>query len=155
MVLVLAVICIIMYVIYISKDISHIEKELRIIRHDLDTQAVKMKQLARHAKPAFVTAQVVVPPAAFGDEDINIMDDVSIGSKVLPIDVDITDDVAHADAPEDVLGDTLSNENEVDEAPKEDIKSLSWAELKERCKQRNIPIKGCTKEQLIAKLADE
>ena len=151
MVLVLAVICIIMYVFYISKDISHLEKELRILRHDVDTQTMKMKQMVRQSKPSFVTAQVVVPPAAFMD------DEVSIGSKVLPIDVDI---IAPQQPPsgqgseeeEDVV---VAAEVEIEEIEeKEDIKSLSWSELKERCKQRNIPIKGCTKEQLIAKLAE-
>ena len=162
MVLVLAVICIILYVFYISKDIVHVEKEMRILRHDLDALNMKLKQVARHqTKPTFMTAQVVVPPLAFDGDDA--ADEVSIGSKI-PIDVVNTMDVDDGMAIEDEVVSLASevveeNKSSPSPPPKDDldldaIKSLSWAELKERCKQRNIPIKGCTKEQLIGKLAE-
>jgi hypothetical protein len=173
MVLVLAVVCIIMYVFYISKDIVHVEKEMRILRHDVDTLNMKLKQMARHQSkpPAFMAAQVLVPnipsTAVFGVDD-----DVSIGSKIgiegkddVVVEAVASEDSGEAD---DVAADVVdlaalaAADDQDDDVPpptkppppSRDIASLSWAELKERCKQRNIPIKGCTKEQLIAKLGE-
>ncbi len=147
MVLVIAMICVIIYVFYISKDIMTLDKEVRVLKVKLQTmEQMQQQQTLSQLKSVSIPQQQQQPKAEVIDiteEDLESVDSEKIKS-MLNNESEI-DELEKAN-------ETAMNENVVVQDESVDYHNLSWNELKQVCKDKGLTIKGFSKEQLIEKL---
>lgn len=185
MVLVLAVICVVVYVFYVSRDIVTLDKEVKMLHSKVEQLAaramqqrplpppqqhaamqppIQAKPMPRPAAspsmaPPVVPASQGVPPSAMPSPPLAAVaeeDDISESGSYTETETssettekikEILNEVDSASSTKDI--EVLSTTEAV---VTPDYSKLSWNEIKEKCRERGIPIKGFNKEQLLAKL---
>jgi hypothetical protein len=234
MVLVLAVICVVAYVFYISKDIVALDREIKMLHGKVEQLASRMQSPSQQpprpsgaapgggsaalqqqqaklmaqargtavpqgvAKTAAVTpAPAVFPPAkAAGAAPVPPrpqapqqvpQQQATPRPKVFEIEdseeeEDTTEEETTEETEDEIpetgsdtaerVKELLSNVEaggsgasgvevkveepvvEVKESPPDSLQKLSWTEIKDKCREMGIPIKGSNKEQLLGKLVE-
>ncbi len=232
MVLVLAVICVVAYVFYISKDIVALDREIKMLHGKVEQLASRLQSAPQQQPRPQQGAAAQAPPGALQQQQAKMMAQARAAGlpaktgvatpapavypaktqmaarhpsaaqhqhaaplpKVFQIDDDTEDETEdeteeeteQTEQSEEELTETgsdtaervkeiLSNveasaEAEVDAAPvkikeptvevedsapaADAIQKLSWNEIKDKCRELGIPIKGSNKEQLLAKLVE-
>lgn len=209
MVLVVAIICVVAYVFYISKDIVAIDREIKMLHGKVEQLAnalsqgprpvgnvVQQQQAMPVRPPAAAPAQTrpVVPaakpvaPAAAQAAAPTLMKKPTAPAttqKAIIIEEDSEDETETATEDETETG-TESSDSDTTERIKEilsnveqqqqatttpepvveaivqdsqtsnaeTLQKLTWNEIKDRCRELGIPIKGSNKDQLLAKLVE-
>ena len=207
LILVAAVICVVLYVFYISRDIVLIDKEVKALHDRLDIMMKASPPGATprpNAKPMPTTSPMVggapyprptpapvptapvaqvakaapvaprQPPAVLQQSRVTFISDdddddetEDMVSDDMSSSVDIQADVVKMEADDDDsqsdTTDKLKQMLDAEDTPHvtpqpvpavPSFESLSWAEIKDRCKKLNITIRGSTKDQLIHKLKE-
>jgi hypothetical protein len=165
-ILILLVVCVIVYVLYISKDILFLEKQFKIQQQQLEDQHKQIRNILRATSRggwAGVESKDA-PVQALAFELDEALEEVSIADLKIE-DPSVPDDkpIESMTVKEEVLSeeDTISivdtEDMEIEPSAttsltEEEMKSMTWTEVKALCKERNISIKGLTKEQLIQKV---
>ena len=174
-VLVVAVICLIIYVFYISRDIASLERQVGDLQDSMDKTLKQVvarfagggnsnKPIAAAFPDVGVVHAVERPAPSFQPSDEAFeeisFEDLKISAAQEPEFVTVND--GEGADPIDELDDVVNSKDVVIEAAttapaptqKTDVRSMSWNNIKDLCRKSNIPIKGFTKEQLIQKLSE-
>jgi hypothetical protein len=222
MVLVLAVICVVAYVFYISKDIVALDREIKMLHGKVEQlagrlqspsqqpprpqqgaapaaaqqQAKLMAQARAATAPQGVTktsspAPAVFPAKAAAPVPARPQAQPAVVPTPRPKVFEIADETEDTEGSEDTeetedeltetssadsdtaerVKEILSNVEagaeaqvekveveepviEVQASPAESLQKLSWTEIKDKCREMGIPIKGSNKEQLLGKLVE-
>jgi hypothetical protein len=160
MALLVVVICLVLYIFYVSKDIVSLDKEVRVLKQKVD--AIGQHQTNHITQEAIVQTmqmqkemQLATPPrsqreAFVVEEEVDEVESINtenIQEMLTNIENQPEQDVTESgENVEENVEDENVEEEQVEEEQVEE-KSLSFQELKELCKKNGLHAKG-TKKQL-------